>query len=47
MTVPNFGVDWAKSYQRCWNSQLKFLCLFKILSCVRQGSPQWWLQYKN
>jgi len=38
----NFGVDWAKSSQRCRSAHLKLLYLFQVLTCVWQGSLQWW-----
>jgi len=40
VTFLNFGVNRAKTFQRCRCVHLKLLHLFKILTCVRQGS-QW------
>jgi len=41
VTFPNFGLDWEKSFERRRSAHFKLLYLFKILVCVRQGSPQW------
>ena len=39
VTFLNFGVSWVKSSLRCRSAHLKLLYLFRILICVRQGSP--------
>jgi len=47
VTFPNFGVDWAKSFQCLRIAHLKLLYYFKVFICVRQGSPQCWPQNKT
>jgi len=40
VTFLNFDVDWAASFLRCRSAHVNLLYLFKMLTCVRQGSPQ-------